>query len=703
MPGDDVEDDRTVESMTTEIGQKAKIVQGKFGNGVDATYRCVTCLQLSVYHPGQNVKHCKGPKDGVDDEQVKEDVKEQLKTMTEVVSFMENADSAEGRVLEAQTELVKVQGKLADADLEIAKSIKALEGLKAKAVSKVRELGTRAIRFKETITKYLTVMYEYKRGERTAQDVTSMLVMADQALQSDAKTYGVNSLAFAADVWDPMEVDENSLGTTPSEAWPPLPKRKRGEAMETELQSELRGMEIDVAPTHGTTSVAGDLFELMLHPEDELEDIPLPSGGSPSTRPTGVATTTSGGSVSAPPATSAGAPTTSGSVFDRLGKPPGPPSTPPPPPPPPPPPVLSSGYRGDPKPTVIYPGLYEMPPGTVLTHQSGGRMLGGKPDGTVIGSAHKREFERFVRSDTPLQYLAKKRRFWMKLDTFYCEATIYDLAAIFRLYAMDYAHLVDGMNKKEAFFTSFEHYLRFFETKSFSNIKQFASNRIRDLKQANRKVGEFHLDYMDLLKVLERNPNDWIDDWISRLSDERVRSAVLSKFYEEGTRTLELVSQHAEQVEQNFAGSRASVVGGVAAGAGGAAGGGGGAVGGGGGGGGGGGEESGEGKKKKKKKKAAAAAATAAVAVHPHYQKCDRDAKLKEWMGMMKDSKLRGCCGCFSFKHKFAWDFSKCGDHCLFCQKKFTEATAHAAVECPQKPTDRAAALEKIQKHHKQQ
>merc|ERR1711911_411793 len=116
--------------------------------------------------------------------------------------------------------------------------------------------------------------------------------------------------------------------------------------------------------------------------------------------------------MGAPPATSAGAPTTSGSVFDRLGKPPGPPLTPPPPPPPPPPPVLSSGYRGDPKPTVIYPGLYEMPPGTVLTHQSGGRMLGGKPDGNVIGSAHKREFERFVRSDTPLQYLAKKRRYW---------------------------------------------------------------------------------------------------------------------------------------------------------------------------------------------------------------------------------------------------------------------------------------------------
>ena len=66
MPGDDV---KTVENMTEEIGQKAKVVQGKFGNGVDATYRCVTCLQLSVYHPGPNVKHCKGSRD-VDDEAV---------------------------------------------------------------------------------------------------------------------------------------------------------------------------------------------------------------------------------------------------------------------------------------------------------------------------------------------------------------------------------------------------------------------------------------------------------------------------------------------------------------------------------------------------------------------------------------------------------------------------------------------------------
>ena len=202
------------------------------------------------------------------------------------------------------------------------------------------------------------------------------------------------------------------------------------------------------------------------------------------------------------------------------------------------------------------PGLFDPPPGTDLSFPMDGHTCGGHPDRKgVLDMSKLLKFddkEKFLSTDTPMQFIIKHRKLMNGYTDLAPDDDLPTYISFFCLQSPDHQIIHDELKSKKAHFTSFEHYMREFQTILYPTLKTFALQELRKCKQQQKEdVMTYFKRTADLLKMLQMDQNSHCDEFISGLRDEFVRNALKQKSYgvnDEGMKLKEM-AHHASQVE----------------------------------------------------------------------------------------------------------------------------------------------------------
>ena len=199
-----------------------------------------------------------------------------------------------------------------------------------------------------------------------------------------------------------------------------------------------------------------------------------------------------------------------------------------------------------------YPGFRDPDPGTELSHRIGeGAICGGKGNQDNVIKAQKLVKITFRESDDCFEWLEKKRKMMNQMEYLYPDLEIYDLIAIFQSRATEHVRTFEPLLKKQKHFTSFTHFIKEFEKKSYPNIKNEVQTRFSTVtqKETGQNIYQFYLEFLDLLAVLGWRADDHVQTFLRKLKSEEIRLAVRNEFISTGERTLEGVQKHASQIE----------------------------------------------------------------------------------------------------------------------------------------------------------
>ena len=193
---------------------------------------------------------------------------------------------------------------------------------------------------------------------------------------------------------------------------------------------------------------------------------------------------------------------------------------------------------------------YKDYPGVVLLHERGGTVCGGTPNGDKVIKGSKLIKTVFVAEDEPLQYLEKRRRFCDEISSFMSGEDIYTILGIFRQSAACYYKTLTKLFKNEGTYTSFLNFLRTFEHTLFPSMDAVATGALHSRVQGDKEsVTDYYTDYSDLIYIIGRNEDDYINQWLAGLHSRPIAHVVANKIYDQGQRTLENIANHASHVE----------------------------------------------------------------------------------------------------------------------------------------------------------
>ena len=375
--------------------------------------------------------------------------------------------------------------------------------------------------------------------------------------------------------------------------------------------------------------------------------------------------------------------------------------------------------QGPTPPVPVYPGLKDPPVGQPLKHRvAEGGLCGGTCDPKKQLEAQKLLKSRFHEDDDCFKWLVSKRRLLLDLANMYPNEEIYVFLGFFAALAVTHERYFRPLFEKEAFFTSFEHFLREFEKVAYSNMVNLVAGRLRSMKQADYPdlgVRQFYNRYIDYIKVLNVDPEKYKTEFRMALKDERIRVALRQQ--QETSKdplTLQEVADHAVRVEGEIQAEtaltkritentrrihsvavekkksptpryrRASVSGSSSS------------------------DikkwgppnkssrysPSGSGSRWTKFQRGSSAEKarpSQAKSASPHkdhvmFDKLDKTSWRKGIARLMQDKGVSGCQGCLNRSHVFNYSFKGCRRNCPFCNKSFQDRDAHVAIKCPRLP-----------------
>ena len=231
---------------------------------------------------------------------------------------------------------------------------------------------------------------------------------------------------------------------------------------------------------------------------------------------------------------------------------------PPPPPPPPPQPSLPTTGpviptpvpKGDPTPPVGYefPGLFDK---TVpLCHQTTGHLAGGSPNTDAMKWLTKMVTVTISKSDSAESWIDKYAQLRLQLKCHASNQSLYTILALWvSLTPTLFRHYADLLDKK-AHFTSFEHFIKEFTASNFPDLRNIAMTRLMTCKQRDgQSVREYRIDFLELVKMSQRQEADYVFEFISGLRLEKHKRAVESKDWGEEDVTIDRVTTYLNSYE----------------------------------------------------------------------------------------------------------------------------------------------------------
>ena len=109
---------------------------------------------------------------------------------------------------------------------------------------------------------------------------------------------------------------------------------------------------------------------------------------------------------------------------------------------------------------------------------------------------------------------------------------------------------IDEMSQEEGVYTSFDHFLRVFEKKFFPDLSSVALAKWTNLKQENRPIMEFYLEFHDLCRILGYNEENFLWEFLEKMSNQTIAARVIDSNFDEGF-TLKDVVHRVSVMEGN--------------------------------------------------------------------------------------------------------------------------------------------------------
>ena len=490
--------------------------------GVSVEYRCSTCRYLASFHENNNVKGCKGKR--LEGQALRESLEEQTLGVRQVIR-----DLSQSRALELERDTLveqveELQKELKECEAALGRRPPMQIGDTASGEEFLHGIGTSPPGSRRTI--------HFKVG---AESVNT----GGSTEDDNASSTHVKNISPASTTPDPPA----SLTTTPikcqnssfssiistTSSAPSIPLTTAYIPISSPPGPTLAGLSTGTslvsshalfpsyAVGHHPASFPATLATTGHHPASFPAPL-ITTGHHPASFPATLATTGHHpASFPAPLSTAGYHPVSFSAPLPTTGSYPHPPvvgaAA-----------VSSAAVASAPPPGMRFPGLFDTT--EPIFHCRGGPILGGNPSGAIVRSSRKDVTQSFKKNDTASKALLTQQFMMTEFSLNYSDADIYTIVAIFVKSNPELKLQVAGMIKKEAHFTSFEHFLRELQEDRFPDLKYSAEIEMDALKEKGDGALALYLHFDYLCKQLGRNPNDYVRLFLSKLRHEVVRDTV---------------------------------------------------------------------------------------------------------------------------------------------------------------------------------
>ena len=190
------------------------------------------------------------------------------------------------------------------------------------------------------------------------------------------------------------------------------------------------------------------------------------------------------------------------------------------------------------------PGLYDRDPSVVLEFPTGGPLCGGCPVSSELVKAPKLLNVKFDEKDTAVTFLDKKRSFMNQFKYNMPNLELPSYLSVFHRVSSSKMRLqIDTMSRVEGYYKSFDHFLKEFERKFFPDLAAVAIAKWHNLKQDQKPVMEFYLEFHDVCELLGYDEENFQWDFLEKLTDQSIANRVMDSNYGEGLKLVEIVSR----------------------------------------------------------------------------------------------------------------------------------------------------------------
>ena len=191
-----------------------------------------------------------------------------------------------------------------------------------------------------------------------------------------------------------------------------------------------------------------------------------------------------------------------------------------------------------------------------LKHHYGGFVAGGVPKPEHLKELVKlvKVKEPFKNTDDPIKFLNKKRQLFQQL---HMTGPSYELATYIAFMAMnapDHEILISRLIEKQGKYTSFDDFMRHFGRELYPNMGTFANAQLRNCKQKQgERIMTFYQRTLDCLKEANRDEDQYVEEFIEKLSNLAIKKALTLMDYGEKGRKMSKVVRHAATLETRLA------------------------------------------------------------------------------------------------------------------------------------------------------
>ena len=202
------------------------------------------------------------------------------------------------------------------------------------------------------------------------------------------------------------------------------------------------------------------------------------------------------------------------------------------------------------KPSYGPPGLEEPPVNHLLVHETNGAILGGTPNSRECKKSKHFITIKFAEDDSPTVHMKKEKDLMRQMKSHYKNSTIYTLADILHKQSTAISDIVEPMLEKESFYTSFAHFMTDLRVRRFPNIQAACLADYTNLKQGDKTAYALYLKMLGLLRAMNRDPNQFANDYIQKLAHDDVKKALSMASYD--GQNLAEMARHADKVERTL-------------------------------------------------------------------------------------------------------------------------------------------------------
>lgn len=195
------------------------------------------------------------------------------------------------------------------------------------------------------------------------------------------------------------------------------------------------------------------------------------------------------------------------------------------------------------------PGLDEPRPGRIIIHEKHGSLCGGTPQSSKCKQSKYHITVTFKASDSPTEHMQKEKTLLMQMSSHFSRDTMYTLIDILIKRATEIYSYIEPMLAITSHYTSFRAFMIDLRRRRFPNVQTACLTEFIELKQEGTAY-ELYQTMLNLLRAMNREPNQYTNEFIQKLKHNEVKKALLMSNYD-GLDLYEM-AKHADKVERTM-------------------------------------------------------------------------------------------------------------------------------------------------------